>query len=530
MFQRKANDEMSKSKNTSEKSNNVWNSYMAKCIEIYLLFLMVVYVLFCREGYVEYDIHKRNLFFAGSIFFTMASLVIVLLSMSEAKKGDWKKYFEKADLWMVGLFVSWGAGIFLCRDKSVTLWGDVYRYMGLVFMLLSVITMWIISRYAKWTKLLSRVLLGVGAIIFVWQILNFYYIDPLNWTFDGKYHFLMSTLGNLNQNACFDVIVLAMAMAMFVLIEKGNEQKIIAAFLFVGYMAGIATSSATYYLGIAIIFMVMFGYCLIHTKNLLKFWFQAVLFVFAALAQKLLYLALGDQWVAIDGITQMLFDVRTLLILVVLLAILGILFWKCESFFEQKGKLLLGIYIVLIAIVLVLGLGCFIYANTSGISAEDGGFFSHLVMNDMSGNARWLIWKCTIGMFAQEPIAQKLFGSGLSSYSTHIYEYYAEELMAVWGVENRLADAHNVFLDMLASSGIVGAVSYFGVSIHVLIQSMKKVASQPAALMAILTIPAWIAVGLVNANLIVTTPLYFGLLGIFWSIVRTDNHKTEETV
>ena len=32
-------------------------------------------------------------------------------------------------------------------------------------------------------------------------------------------------------------------------------------------------------------------------------------------------------------------------------------------------------------------------------------------------------------------------------------------------LENRLADAHNVFLDMLAASGMVGAVSYFGISI-----------------------------------------------------------------
>lgn len=54
---------MGKSNEKTTQVLNEWNLYLSKCVEVYLLFLMVVFVMFCKEGYVAYDVHKRNLFY-----------------------------------------------------------------------------------------------------------------------------------------------------------------------------------------------------------------------------------------------------------------------------------------------------------------------------------------------------------------------------------------------------------------------------------------------------------------------------------
>ena len=123
-------------------------------------------------------------------------------------------------------------------------------------------------------------------------------------------------------------------------------------------------------------------------------------------------------------------------------------------------------------------------------------------------------------MFGQESLFQKLFGVGLNNYSTEVYKYYAADVNAIFGEASVLADAHNVFLDMLISSGIIGAVSFMGISVHILVKAIKMAKKQPVVLAAILGILAWMAVGLLNANLNVTTQVYFGMLGVFWALIR----------
>ena len=59
-----------------------------------------------------------------------------------------------------------------------------------------------------------------------------------------------------------------------------------------------------------------------------------------------------------------------------------------------------------------------------------------------------------------------------------------------------------------------------GISVHILVKAIKMAKRQPVVLAAILGILAWMAVGLLNANLNVATQVYFGMLGVFWALIR----------
>ena len=511
---------MGNAKKKSQQAASNWSGYLAKVVEAYLMFIMVVFVLYCKEGYVAYDLNKRNLFYIGSSIFIVISVVLWMLSLAESKDEAWKKLFSKMDLWLVVLLATWVVGVFTCGDRASAIGGDVYRYVGFAYLGLGIVGMWIISRYAQWTVWLSRVFAAVGCIIFIWQIMNCYYIDPLNWTFDGQYHHLMSSLANLNQNACFDAMFLAVGMTMFLFAKKREDQIGFGIFILLGYMGGIACISSTFFMGLAAVYVGMLFYVLRHPQYLWKFWMEVVMFVVAIVLHKMIYVAVADDRIVLESLTAILFDVRVILALVAILAVGALLIWKAGKFFEKTGVVLSWIFLGLIGAVIVLFIACVVYANTGHVNPEDGGLLSHLVINDWTGNARGVIWRVTFGMFGQESLFQKLFGVGLNNYSTEVYKYYAADVNAIFGEASVLADAHNVFLDMLISSGIIGAVSFMGISVHILVKAIKMAKKQPVLLTAILGILAWMAVGLLNANLNVATQVYFGMLGVFWALIR----------
>lgn len=511
---------MGNSKKKSMEVANAWNGYLAKFVEVYLLFIMVLFVLYCKEGYVQYDLYKRNLFYVGSSMFIVISLVLWLLSFAEEKENSWNKLFGKMDFWLVGILGSWFIGMLTCGDKATAFSGDVYRYMGVAYLGLGIVGMWIISRYAQWTIWLSRVMVIVGCGIYLWQTMNCYYIDPLNWTYNGQYHALMGPLANLNQNACYDAMFVGIAMAMFLLAKKKEDKIGFGIFLFLGYVGGIACTSSTFYLGLAALFVGMLIYVLQHFEFLWRFWVEMAMFVGAVILHKALFYLFDDERIVLESVTQLLFDTRMIVVLIIVLLVTAILIKIGAKFFESKGVLLSWLVlgaVVLVIVVFIVGVA---YANTGHAVEGDGSILSYLIINDMTGNARGVAWRTSIGLLGHETIVQKLFGIGLNNFSQEVYKYYAQDLVLVFGEQNILADAHNVFLDLLISSGIVGVVSFFGISVHILAKAIRLAKQQPVMLIVIMGIVAWMAVGLLNANLIVTTQIYFGMLGVFWAILR----------
>ena len=507
------------------------DKYMAWIVDAYLVYMMTVFILVCPQGYVQYDLYKRNMLYIGTVPFVVISLVFILASIANEDDvlGRLKGSFGKTDLFMLGTLVVWTISYLACADKQSGFWGDVYRYIGFSSMALTLIACWIISKYFKFEKWLLWLFMAVSCVVFGWQILNMYGIDPLNWQMDRQYTHLISFFANINHNAVFDAMVFAVVVGAFMNADKRIEQIAYGVVLFIAVLGGIASRSETYFFGVFVALLVLIGYALAHTKYLPKIWFAGVIFVLAVVVQRFGY----NKWIVVDsdllyawpgdGVIGLLFKGKTLAVLSLFMVVMGLIVLVGKSFLQKASKILSRAYIgVVVAIVLAI-IAVVIYANKAEIDPASGSALLQLKLDDSFGSHRGVIWRVGVEVFGDSNFFQKLFGIGMDNFSTAAYvrEEHAAALNGAFPGAV-LADAHNIYLDMLISSGILGVIGFFGVIVGALSKSVKRFKESPIAVCAAMCIGAYLTAGVLNGHLIVTTPIFFILLGCFWKNSRQE--------
>ena len=211
-----------------------------------------------------------------------------------------------------------------------------------------------------------------------------------------------------------------------------------------------------------------------------------------------------------------------ILLMLVTVVTLGIIAFFGTKWKENTSKIVFRIYLGVVGIIVLGIIGLVIYANKTEIAPESGSFLLNLKLNDAFGAYRGIIWKVAIEMFGEGNLFQKIFGYGFSNFSLYTYLNHADEV-TVFG-DQILADAHNIYLDLLVSSGLAGIVFYFGL-IGTVFYKMIKNLKNVVVVCGIGLIASYLMLGLLNANLIVITPIFFMLLGCFWKIscISMDN-------
>lgn len=425
---------------------------------------------------------------------------------------------------MLGTLVVWTISYLGCADKQSGFWGDVYRYIGFSSMALTLIACWIISKYFKFEKWLLWLFMAVSCVVFGWQILNMYGIDPLNWQMDRQYTWLVSVFANVNQNAVFDATALAVAVGAFLVAENRVEQILYGVVVFLAMAGGIASHSETFYFGAAVALVIAVGYAWTHVECMWRAWMTCALFWAAVLVQKLGY----NKWILkdeklyyawmLEAITGLLFKPKTMILMAVIVIVYGAIIILCNKKMDKIGKIVKNVYIGAIAVVVATVGAVVVYANTVEIDPASGSFLLNLKIQESFGGYRGTIWRVTMSMFGDSNVFQKLFGIGMDNFSTQAYVNYAEDLQ-VFG-DAVLADAHSLYFDMLASSGIFGVIGFFGVIAGVLCKNVKQLKENKMAVGAVMYIGAYLLAGTLNGHLIVTTPVFFVLLGCFWKNSR----------
>lgn len=498
-------------------SSQIWNSYLAKLVNVYFIYMMSVFILICPKGFVQYDYYKRALLYTGTLVFIILSFLIFLVSISnESNLSEYfKKNFQRSDLWFISLLCVWVISYLGCKYKDVAFFGDTFRYVGLSSMMLMVVAGWIVSKNFEYQKWMPWYFTVVSTIIFVWQNLNHYGIDPFNWQMDGQYTHLQSSLGNLNQNAFFDALAVAILIGLFLFAKTHIEQLLYGTALLLGFMGGIAARSDTYYFGVAVCMAIVLGYALKHPACLKKVWIMFALFELSVLIQKLGFYKILSGTIVLESITSLLFQNKMMLLMAALLICLGFVAVLGTKWIENTCKLVSRIYLILIVTIVIGIIGLVVYANRIEIDPASGSFLLYLKLDESFGGYRGVIWKVAIELFEEGNIFQKLFGIGFSNFSLYTYLNHAEEV-TVFG-DQILSDAHNIYLDLLVSSGLVGVVCYFGVVGNVF-WKICKTAKDAVLICGVGFIASYLMVGLLNTNLIVTTPIFFMLLGCFWKM------------
>jgi O-antigen ligase/tetratricopeptide (TPR) repeat protein len=148
----------------------------------------------------------------------------------------------------------------------------------------------------------------------------------------------------------------------------------------------------------------------------------------------------------------------------------GVFIFALVNAILSKG-LVRKVSVSALGVVILIPITFFLIKDSSFVqNSETLSRFASISISETTTQSRFIIWKMAFESFKDRPI----LGWGPESFVYIFSKYYNSEL---WRQEPWFDRAHNVFLDWLTSTGIVGFIAYFalfGSAIFVLIKSLKS--------------------------------------------------------
>jgi len=141
---------------------------------------------------------------------------------------------------------------------------------------------------------------------------------------------------------------------------------------------------------------------------------------------------------------------------------------------------------------------------------------------DMSVTTRLLMWRDAVPMIAARP----LFGYGPDNFLEPFEQYKSEELASFFPKGQGIDKAHNEFVQVAATTGLLGLAAYIWILISYFRKSYKSggwplLALSGGVLAYILQLMTW--------NTTLTTGVTFwAILGVSVAIMRLQSHEQEE--
>lgn len=421
---------------------------------------------------------------------------------------------------------AWMVGVLLSGHREDAFWGLTGRYTGAVMFLCGAASMILIGWHAAWDVSLTWCfLIGSGGLHLL-QILNAWMIDPLhmqkNLTWEQKATF-SGTIGNINFNASFNSAVLSVGMVLFFLCKEKLSKIIYGILLFLGFAASFCCRSDSVFLGIGVVFVILFWYALGHSEKLAVFWRELLLFWSAACAVALFQKLFRERTYWMNGVGKLLLDWKVLLFEALLFVCMGIWIWKGKL---PKDSKIQHIFEKILLVMLLCTAAAVLLVNSGVIAGQENGIVQMLRLDDSWGSGRGYVWIRSVRIFRDFPLVQKLFGCGINCFSYVMRDVYLEEMRQQLSVV--FIDAHNEYLQMLLSTGLVGFVGYFGMIGFLLKRSICLVKKQESALLGIAGIMAFLAQGLVNNAQVATLPVFFLQWGMYFAVIRNISDDPSE--
>lgn len=157
--------------------------------------------------------------------------------------------------------------------------------------------------------------------------------------------------------------------------------------------------------------------------------------------------------------------------------------------------------------------------------------FLYKTDGDLTGNRVTLLWPAAINMFFNRPI----FGSGLNTYNAYLRELYntSASVLANWE-----SNAHNIYLQILAETGIVGGTlcfAFFAYNLSSTIKLYEEIEDNDKKQLCIISLGLQIVflfIGMTENTFYATGELltYFVACGILYMLQREVRHLFRERI
>ena len=561
-------------------------STAVKIVNIYTLFLMVVFPLFMTDSYFNIQESKMYCF----LYSTMAAAGLILTIAvvgrlkgvswdNNAEKGSFRSRFKKSMMpadWFAALFLIVVLLSTACSEwKYEAFWGNMGRWQGCFLLSWYVVAYALISRFYRPKQWHMDLFIAAGLVVCVWGVLDCFWKSPIGWQLERgavneKALDFSSTIGNVNVLTAVEGMYLMAASAMFIGVERvsgpveGATTKVKPVY---------AARLALYYITACAAFMGLVCGC---SDNALISAAAAICFLpflaFRSMKGIVRYAALLAGYIGTMLLTgyighregqkvvirwkwgkllEMSMEqqelIRKLLIAaLVLLAILSAIYvlsmkkkapadavtvsetpWKGS----KPLRILWACLGVLAACVLIW---VFYDANHGGHPELYAPYRKFIIFDDAWGTHRGYNWRLAMKYIKDFPLYKKLLGSGPETYGiyTHVYDHYA--------MMDKFAETydspHNEWLQYLFTTGILGFVGYYGMVKCALWSGFgigRKTVKEGAGYAGIALMGAAFAYALqaytlqsfVNISIPVIVPMVFLSLGVCVAVGRQFVHE-----
>lgn len=192
---------------------------------------------------------------------------------------------------------------------------------------------------------------------------------------------------------------------------------------------------------------------------------------------------------------------------------------KDRALFRRARKYLLGVCVLLVIAIAVVPQIRDIFGRAFAVIFSD-------TSEDLTSNRDSLLWPIAQLMFIANPI----FGHGLNTYNSFVRDIYSssDSVLSEWGT-----NGHNIYLQLTAETGILGAVLIFSLFLCLLIRSFKlykKLKNPDDKQLCLISIGmqcVFLLVGITENSFYVTGELltYLTAFGIFIALKRKYSVK-----
>lgn len=510
---------------------------MQRAAYVFTALMIGIFPLFHQHGYR--DIMRAKLAFFHVCFWGFV-IIVVFLGILEFAHRDksvtikdriqgmilskWDAEMVFAAVFLLAIFLSTAFAQYPAEAWK----GTEGRKMGGEMMLICMVMYLMVSKLLRPDRRLIPIFLASGTLVFILGILNFWGMDILN-MYGGvasrQYGKFISTIGNINANASYLCLVLPVMMVLYTLAETPRAKLIRGGVLILGFYEAYTTLSESWILGIGASYLVLLWHSLKGNRKMMRFLELCGLFWLSSLLMKATLLA-GEAWETESvmfadfqklKLQNWMLEGHVLLISGLLLA--GVAVFLHIMIRDANAAPYEGIkkaFFALLAAIAVMGAVLLVIANFFGGWKEKARWLRWFKLRDSFGTNRGYIWKRTARAWIRLPLKQKIFGYGLNCFQQFIDVDYGAEIRQRY--TRRFVDAHNEFLQFLVTTGIVGAIGYFGMIISAAWSCAKAAKGKPVMLMGTAALAGFLAQGMVNNPTGFITPNLFLFLGIIRSL------------
>lgn len=525
---------------------------LQKISVLYAIALLCGLPLYMEKKYLNMGDAKYHFFQYVSIavlgFVIVFVVQLIFINFKEKDNNiQWLMSMSATD-WCVAIFaiISILSCIF-AHYKRYAIFGYSGWNMGLISQLIFVGIFLFISRFYKWSDKVLCAAIAVGGFVFLIAVLQRFDIDILmlysNKQANGEYLRLddiyvekfVSTLGQTSWYSSYAILILPFGMYTYMTSKVIKSRILSGVFLVLGAASLCTVNSDSAYIAIILIFLVFFWYSFDDNESMFRFLEMVLLFIgtFRIIGllqnwfpERMVHLISGE-----EKITKFINHSEFVLFLFVTILIIYLFIrWKADkakketvlaSFDIGKFKWLreVAVWMFIVAVWLVILLMILVTKHTLPDSLSRLYSVSFFCFDENWGNYRGFNWRMAVRAFSEAGIRDKLIGVGPDSFAWSMNAYCKEEVETFWhGLQ--LACAHNEWLNMLVTEGILGAVAYLGIFVTSAKRLGEKAYKNKLAIPCLAAVLAYIGYNFFCYQTCLCTPYIFMIMGIGEMIIR----------